>query len=395
MPWKETDAMSEKYKFVLLCQEPGANISQICQEYGVGRSTGNKWLRRYRKAGVTGLLERSRRPLSSTLEISAEVICQISLLSDGPRKPKAKRIHAQLKRNLPIEQVPSMSTVHRVLVRLGRVEHRRKRRHESMRHDGMVSAENCNDAWTTDLKGWWQTRDGIRCDPLTIRDQASRYLLDLYGLVLVRTEIVKDRFRWCFELYGLPISIWSDNGSPFACTRSLCGLTQLSVWFIKVGITPKRIPKASPWCNGGHERMHLDIANELERRPERDCASQQRAFDLWRIEFNDTPHGYLRDKTPEEVYKRSRRIFNPAEPDYEYPKDFEVRKVDSKGCLFFRNEKYYLSKALSGEYVGFEQNEKLLKLWFCNFLLGSATLSKPLRHYPKDSHMFRHFEWVK
>lgn len=396
MPWMERDKMSEKYRFILCCEEPGTNIGAICSEFGISRSTGSKWLKRYREDGLRGLEEKSRRPKSCPLALSADVVCEISLLSEGSKKPKAKRIHARLKRNLAPEQVPSLSTVHRVLERLGRVEKRRRRKSEAMKPDGAVTAERCNDAWTTDFKGWWRTRDTKRCEPLTIRDEFARYLLDLYGFVQVRTEAVKDRFRWCFEVYGIPVSIWSDNGSPFASTTALCGLTRLSAWFIKLGITPKRIPKASPWCNGGHERLHLDIANELESHPERDCASQQRAFNQWRVEFNDTPHGYLSDRTPAEVYQKSSRIFDPREPEYEYPKSFEVRKVDSGGFLYFHNEKYYLSKALVGEHVAFEHVEDLtLKLWFCNFLLGQAVVPKGLKPNRSDCRTYKYFNWSK
>lgn len=381
MPWKERDKMSEKYEFVLCCEEPGANISQICKEFGVVRSTAHKWLKRYREQGIRGLLEQSRRPRSSPLALSGETVLRIAELSEGPRKPKAKRIEAQLRRQFPAQEVPSRSSIHRVLERLNKVSRQRRcRKGTGARVQGAVTAESCNDGWTTDFKGWWYTRDGKRCEPLTIRDEASRYLLDLYGMERIRTEQVQDRFRWCFEVYGLPVAIWSDNGVPFVSARGLCGLTHLSAWFIKIGILPKRIPKASPWCNGGHERMHRDIALEVERYPQRDCAAQQRVFNEWRVEFNNTPHGYLKNRTPEEVYKKSRRRYDPAEPEYEYPRGYEIRKVDSKGYLWFANHKPYLSKALAGEYVGFEQTEeRKVNIWFCDYLLGSAELFKGQR----------------
>lgn len=394
MSWRESNAMSEKIKFVLSSQEPGSNITELCREYGVARSTGMKWLKRFRESGLKGLEEESRRPNSSPLATSAELVCEIVKLSEGPRKHRASRIQKKLKRKYPPEKVPSRSTIQRVLEKIGRVDKRRVCRNRSNSNDGVARATSCNEVWTADFKGWWRTGDKKRCEPLTIMDLSSRFLLELKALPNVQTERTKDRFRSCFERYGLPEVIWTDNGAPFAAAAGLLGLSQLSVWWIKLGITPKRIPKGEPWCNGVHERMHGDIAREIEVDPAWDLCSQQRIFDTWRDELNDTPHGSLDDKTPAEVYRRSRRLYDPSEPEFRYLPGIETRNVASNGCLDFKGTKYYLSKAFSGEVVGFEQiDESKYRILFCETLIGTTILSNsPLRGNSVKS--FQHFHWL-
>ena len=139
--------------------------------------------------------------------------------------------------------------------------------------------------WTADFKGWWRTKDGTRCFPLTIRDQRSRYILDIGALPGPSLEHSKERFLACFKRYGLPEYIRTDNGGPFASMRSLQGLSRLSAWWVKLGITPERITPGSPQMNGAHERMHLDMKQELQKAPERNLAAQQKRFDTWREEL--------------------------------------------------------------------------------------------------------------
>ena len=395
MSWKESDTMSEKFKFVLACSEPGANISNLCVEFDVSRSTGMKWLKRYREEGVSGLLERSRRPHSSPLETSAELVCEIVQLSEAPRSLRASRIQKKLKRKYAPKEVPSLSTIQRVLEKIGRVKKRRNSRANSKAADGKAVANSCNEVWTADFKGWWRTGDRERCEPLTIMDLKSRYLLELQALPNVQTEATKDRFRSCFERYGQPEIIWTDNGVPFASPTGLQGFSKLSVWWLKLGITPKRIPKGKPWCNGVHERMHGDIAREIEVNPSWNRFAQQQRFNDWRLEFNDTPHGALEDKTPSEVYRGSTRSYDPAEPEFNYPDQVQTRKVDQKGFLHFKNTKYFFSKAFSSQIIGLEETEeKTCKVWFCENLIGAAVLAdSPLRG--KASTSIQHFRWVK
>ena len=348
MPWKTRSVMEEKYRFVLECIEAGANVTETCKEFGISRSTGNKWLSRYRKEGYRGLEERSRRPQSSPLLTSAEVVCEIVSLRTAKPSRGAEKIHHVLKGRFK-EKVPSVRTINRILERSGLVEKRRKRR-QSSSEDAVLDytkARASNDVWTTDFKGWWRTRDGTRCEPLTIRDEYSRYLLDIGAFEHIRWEAAKERFVRCFELYGLPKIIKTDNGVPFCSPRAICGLSRLSAWWIKLGIELERIPRGKPQYNGGHERMHRDMAQELEKSPAKDIYSQQKVINEWVYDFNyQRPHSALKNKTPSTAYKASRISYDPREPEYEYPAEYDVRKVDCKGFAWWNHRRLVSAEPL-------------------------------------------------
>jgi len=377
MPWNKRSVMEEKHRFIVHCLEPGANISELCREFGIARSTGNKWLQRYREHGFRGLEELSRRPYSSPLAASPEIICEIVKYRNNKSNRGAEKIHHHFLKKFG-EQTPSIRTINRILERCGLVEKRRRKKATAMpkKANEQAVALASNDIWTADYKGHWRTRNGTRCEPLTIRDDFSRFVLDLAAFEYIRLEAAKKRFQRCFELYGMPFLIRTDNGVPFCSPTAICGLSQLSVWWIKLGIAIERIPRGKPQYNGGHERMHRDIAMDLEKHPEFDLLSQQKAFDEWCYEFNfERPHSALKNETPASVYSTSSRLYDPKEPEYEYPANFELRKVDSIGYAYWRNNKIKVSKALKGEYIAFEQVDDFeVNIWFCDLLIAKTDI---------------------
>jgi putative transposase len=124
-------------------------------------------------------------------------------------------------------------------------------------------AERLNEVWTVDFKGWWRTKEG-RCEPLTVRDELSRYVLELRAMEDARSQSVQRSFERLFERHGLPEAICSDNGSPFASVQSVHGLSRLSAWWVALGIDLERGRVGCPQDNGAHERLHRDISLELE-----------------------------------------------------------------------------------------------------------------------------------
>ena len=384
MPWQETNAMEQRMRFVMESLEPGTNVAELCREYGIAESTGHKWLKRYREGGLAGLYERSRRPAMHPLAVTADMTCEvIKLRGDGEKRTRgARKIRALLLRSHCSLEVPSIRTINRILDRAGMVEKRRRCRGRGNINGILSQPKKCNDLWTADGKGWWRTLDGKRCEPLTIRDAVARFILEIQAMPTLRYEATKDAFRGCFERYGLPLTIRTDNGPPFASVLGLHGLTKLSAWWIKLGIAVERIPPGKPQYNGGHERMHLDMARDLEASPARNLQAQQRECDEFRQYFNyERPHEALGDLMPAELYEESPREYDPREPDYEYSSRMDVRKVDSHGYFWWGNRPRFLSKALAGEHVGFETtDDEELVLWFCDYCLGktNADFSQPL-----------------
>jgi transposase InsO family protein len=296
--------MEQRIEFALKAMRT-LNFRALCQEYGVSAKTGYKWKERFLAEGMEGMGEESRRPKTSPEQLPEAEVCEIvrlkmAHLAWGPRKIR----ELYLRRH---GEVASESTFKRILERAGLTQKRRKRRApEAGRLSSGRRAAAANEVWTVDFKGWWRN-GGERCEPLTVRDEHSRYVLEVRALENGRSETVRQSFERVFERQGLPRAIRSDNGTPFASVRGLLGLSRLSAWWVALGIDLERGRPGHPQDNGAHERMHRDISRELEAMGECD----QQAWDLWRQTFNyERPHEALGMRCPGELYVASERKYS-------------------------------------------------------------------------------------
>jgi len=342
------------------------NFRALCGEYGISAKTGYKWQRRFLEQGLAGMAEQSRRPHGHAEQLPEGVVCEMVRLKVahgrwGPRKIRAlyQRQHGQ---------AASESSFKRVLARAGLTQPRRRRQRaeQAGRLWSGRRGEAPNEVWTVDFKGWWYDGEGERCEPLTVRDEASRYILELRRMVDARTGTVRACFERLFERNGLPAAIRSDNGPPFAQVQALLGLSRLSAWWVALGIDLERGRPGHPQDNGGHERMHRDIRVELE--PGR---AEQGALDLWREEFNqERPHEALGMKCPAEIYRPSERPYAGTPEDLDYPK-MDARRVLSTGKISWGGSRYFITTSLAGWSVGLKQlAEGWLEVWFGRLLLG-------------------------
>ena len=368
MPWKKSEPVGQRMEFAVRAMWT-LNFRALCQEYGISAKTGYKWKERFRRKGLAGMEEESRRPKSHSEQLSEEEMCEIvrlklAHLSWGPRRIR----ELYLRRH---GEVASESTFKRVLERAGLTQRRRRRRApEAGRLSSGREAAALNEVWTVDFKGWWRNGDK-RCEPLTVRDEYSRYLLEVRVVEDGRSETVRKRFEQIFERHGLPEAIRSDNGSPFASRQGLLGLSRLSAWWVVLGIDLERGRPGHPQDNAGHERMHQDISRELEAVGECD----QDALDLWRESFNyERPHEALGMRCPGEVYLASERKYEGTPEDLDYPKMCS-RRVSPKGLISLEGQPLFLSASLGGWSVGLKPiAEDLMEVWFGRLLLGQVDL---------------------
>jgi putative transposase len=355
-PWNQVSPMKLREEFVLLALEPGACMAKLCRQYGISRQNGYKWVKRYREEGVDGLQDQSRRPLGSRMQASGEVVLQVLELRQkrgwGPKKLR-ELLRRKLQRRGQAAAVPSIRTIARIITRAGFVK-KRKRLTLPVGRATVAPAPNVeapNDLWTVDFKGWWRAEDGERCEPLTVRDAHSRFVLRAVLLGSTATVAVRPEFQRLFERHGLPKAILSDNGSPFACTRAPWGLTELSAWWVSLGIQVIHSRPGCPQDNGGHERVHLDML-KLEQASAPSRQAQQVLCDQWQREFNHVrPHEALAMKTPAQVYRPKARRPLPKLVPHNYPSGAAMRRVNSSGHFWWQGRSLFLSRALRGHSI--------------------------------------------
>jgi transposase InsO family protein len=377
MPWLEQRKMSLKMEFVEKALRPGARMSVLCREYGISRETGYKWLGRYKREGADGLDERSRRPKSSPLATAEDLVMAVLQERDAYPRRGPKKLFEQLRRKFG-DQTPSTATIARILRRFGKVRQRsRFRRLSIVQSAPSQRASRCNELWTVDFKGWWRARNGERCEPLTVRDAHSRFVLAIRVLASASMERVQAVFEELFRRNGLPDSILVDNGGPFINVQARGGLTRLSAWWVSLGIKVIRSRPACPQDNGGHERMHRDMAADLQSFPAGSLAAEQRACDRWRQEFNHVrPHEALKGRVPADLYKPSQR--RARKTHYMYPAGWIVRTVTDSGLINVKQAQINGGRALVRQRVGLEPLGALqYRLWFRDLDLGTVTLAVP------------------
>lgn len=371
MPWQETSPVDQRHRFIADHRHGLFTMTELCARYAVSRKTGYKWLGRFEDGGRAALHDRSRAPHHCPHRIPAAVA---ELICEGrrahPQWGPAKLLDWLARRHRGIVW-PAVSTAGDLLVREGLVTPRRRRRPH--RHPGVVppTTHAPNDLWTADFKGHFRTRDAIYCYPLTIADQHTRYLLACQGLLSTKGRGVRAVFEQAFRTYGLPQAIRTDNGVPFA-TIGIHGLSQLNVWWLRLGIQHQRIQPARPQQNGAHERMHKTLKAEACRPPRGSLAAQQRRFNEFRSEYNEErPHAALRGQPPATLYQASPRLYPAQLPPLEYPGHFVVKRVTNAGTFRFKQRLLFIANALKQHHIGLEETaDGVWSIYLGQILLG-------------------------
>ena len=368
MPWKVSHQVNERMRFVIRLEE-GERMTDLCREFGISRKTGYKFLQRFRDWGPRGLFDDTRKPIHSPQATKAAIV---ALIVDTKRqKPTwgASKIRAYLLVKYPKVSLPSIVTTHMYLDRAGLVKRQRKRRGiTSMASPKLATSKSASELWCADFKGQFQLGNRQYCYPLTITDHFSRFLISCEGLENTNTQSAMCVFEAAFREFGIPERIRTDNGTPFS-SNALFGLSRLNVWWLKLGIKLERTDPGCPQQNGRHERMHRTLKAETTRPAGNNLLDQQQRFDEFTREYNQIrPHQALGMKTPASLFESSKKPFPLVlmEPDYRLH-DF-TRRVYPNGNVYLKNnsQTFHLSSALTGERVGFAEDEE--GIWRISFL---------------------------
>lgn len=380
MPWKEATLLTLRKEFVHLADQPNANMSQLCRRFEISRKTGYKWLRRWRKEGTEGLMDRSRRPHHSPNQTSEEVEQQVLKAYKQYKEWGARKLRARMKRMIregslamSLGQLPASSTILRILKRHDKWEPRDYGPGTDAA-TGRFERDRPNSLWQLDFKGEFPLEDGSLCYPLTLLDDYSRFNLGLRACPDMRRSTVKKQLTGIFTRYGLPEEILADNGAPWGSGLRTDDnrpyYTKLGVWLMRLGIRLIHSRPMHPQSHGKNERFNGTLKAELLYYEHfRELEHAQQRFNWWRDRYNlERPHQALDDQVPMDRYTSSQRSFPETLPPVEYAPTDELRKVDAGGAIYYQGGKYNVGKAFSGYQVAVrpQKDRGCPMVYFCN-----------------------------
>jgi putative transposase len=349
--------MDQRMAFIADWLRDEGTMTALAERFGISRKTGYKWVERYEQDPAHGLAERSRAPQAHGRAMAHDLRDAIVALRHAQPRWGPKKLRAVLTEREPRRVWPAASTMGDLLRRTGLSQPRRRARLVIPLTQPLAAAQAANDVWTADFKGWFRTADGTRCDPLTVADAWSRFVL-CCRIVAPSERGVRPWFERTFREHGLPRALRTDNGSPFA-TRGAARLSHLAVWWLKLGIQLDRIDPGHPEQNGRHERFHLTLQQETITPPAVTPGQQQRRFDRMRREFNtERPHEALGQQPPARTYVSSPRPYPARLEDPWYDATHQVRRVKHTGAIKWRGDAVFVSEAVRGELVGLAETER-------------------------------------
>jgi len=355
MPWEQTNAMEQRVRYVVRAEQGQQTDRQLCEEFGVHRSTGWRWRKRLEEADgkLERLGERSRRPHRRPLETPPAV---------QQRVPELRQKHGwgalKLQVLLGREGVTvSAATIHRILQRHGAIGPSATARPATRRFE----RAQANQLWQMDFQGvkdWIAERYGMAY-PLSVVDDHSRYLLGLFPLKDPGGAAAWACLERVFRRYGVPEAMLMDHGTPWWSPANGHGLTQLSVALMEQNIQLYFSGVAHPQTQGKVERLHRTMEHRLVRSSARFLSWTEWAEEF-REEYNAVrPHQALHMQVPAARYCASSRELQIPPVPFDYGASAELRRLNSKGCL--GRERYFVCEALAGREVALEPfRERLL-----------------------------------
>lgn len=372
MPWKTTTTMEQKIEFICEWRTGKYTITELCRSFEISRPTAYKLISRFEEQGFEGLKKQSRVPSNHPNATKENIIESILNLKTEYKLWGAKKIRELLFKEFTKQEVPSVVTVHNILKKNGLVCPQKRMRRVKPTHP-IFDPKSCNEVWSADYKGKFLMGNKIYCHPLTIADSKSRFLFTAKGHYKENLKSAKAEFKRVFRIYGIPRQLHTDNGSPFGSVRAIQRFTQLSYWFIELGIAPVFSDPGQPQQNGRHERMHRDLKAACAKPAAYDLKAQQRRLNHFVKQYNNIrPHEALDMKTPADIHDFSSRPFPEKIPDFQYDSKHKILKVTMSGAIRWKSYYWvYVSAALKGKYVAIEDiGNGIWKVFFRNVFLG-------------------------
>ncbi len=363
MSWETKTVMEQRKEFIIAASAEDANISQLCREFGISRKTGHKWINRA-ELGLP-LCDQSRRPHRQPSKTAVEIEQRIIQMRLDHPAWGGKTIWAALEA-AGVDGLPSTKTCCNILKRNGLIDPAESAKHTAFQR---FEKEYCNEMWQTDFKGDFLLRNGIRCYPLTILDDHSRFNIRIEPKTSATG--VKDSFIRAFQEFGLPNSVLSDNGAQFAGAHR--GLSQFERFLMDLDILPIHGRPIHPQTQGKIERFHRTLKKEALRVTPANMEEARIRLENWRWVYNEIrPHHSLGLRTPSSVYQPSTRPYYEPKP-YIYDEGAKLIKVNNWGYIRFGPMQLFLSEAMADTHVEirFDDNDTF-SILYRNYKIASV-----------------------
>ena len=373
MPWKNAGEAEQRWRFLRDWLKRQTTLAELSRAHAISRKTAYKWIARFKAEGRRGLANQRRQARRVHNRPAEKWLGRIRRWRARHPRWGARKLHWALRRRFGARGVPSAAAIGRWLKawQLSRQRSRAPHRGPIVERPPLTLARRPNDVWSVDFKGWFRTADGTKIVPLTVRDMATRYVL---AAELLRRETIPETraaFTRLFRAHGLPEAIRVDNGSPFGSLGAL-GLTQLSAWWLKLGIRVEFIAPGRPDQNGAHEQMHRVYKAEVATPPAQTLRAQKRRTERWRYIYNhQRPHESLGMRCPAQFYRPSRRRMPAVLRPWPYPKHYYTRLVKGKGMISLHGKPRFVGEAFERERVGLKRNASGWAVYFGAHLIGA------------------------
>jgi putative transposase len=384
MTWNILDVVARRLEFVRAALTRKEPLQRLCLAFGISRPTGYLWLKRYAAEGAEGLVDRPRgggkRAVGRRRQQWEATVLELRRAEPlwGPRK-----LRAHLQKQVPGARLPRLRTIARFLQEHGLVAPARRRSPKGPAIVGPARtvARRCHTVWTIDFKGHFRTGDGTYCRPLTVRDLFSRYLLLAEPIRRATAAAVRQVMLPCLREHGLPRVIRVDHGSPFAGVGAL-ELSQLSVWWWRLGIQVEFTRPGKPQDNGAHEQMHRVLHAATACPPAASWTAQRRKLREFCRWYNERrPHEALRQRTPATLYHPSPRPYAKPKP-LRYPAAWRSFVVGANGKIYWAGRQRRIGQAFAHECIGLKPrsrrgvvSEEVMDVYWGRQLIGELHAS--------------------
>lgn len=367
MPWMERRVKMLREEFIARSMEEDRNFSALCEEYGISRKTGYKWLKRYREDGCVE--DRSKKPhrISSKTEDWVERL----ILEARQEHPKWGAEKLQINLNRKGYPIPCARTVNNILKRNGLITQEASLASKPFKR---FERDHNNELWQADFKGDFKMANGERCYPLTILDDHSRYAI----LIEPKPDQkdIQSSFIRVFRDFGLPESILTDNGPSFAGFKS--GYTRFERMLMDHDILPIHGRVYHPQTQGKIERFHRSLKNEvLYLKDIQNLDDAARVFQNWQKIYNfERPHAALKNKCPAEIYSTSPRPFLETIPSFDYTSKYRLYRINNWGFLRFAKYQIYISETFRDTFVQLVpvDGEDMTLVCYRNFIIAKIDM---------------------